>query len=207
MTNTATAPTTSDPPRQTNMHWLAGPPAVAFYLATFGAIVLALDASSRSSLLLIAVTVPIWLLLAAIWLIRFGLAMWQTRAHLSTGHWARWLAVPLVLGMVFTIACTGEVREARWDLSRGPLDQMAADVMAGGSLDRGWVGLYDVATVERTANGFWFVIDDNGLGRWGFAYSPVGEPKESDGNYSPLWQGASFEHLDGPWWIFTQEWD
>ncbi len=30
-------------------------------------------------------------------------------------------------------------------------------------------------------------------------------PRED--NYSGLWTGAWFEHLDGPWWIFHQSWD
>jgi hypothetical protein len=126
---------------------------------------------------------------------------------MSAAAWARWLAIPLALALMFGITRTDAVKQARFDLSRGALDQMAGDVMDGGSLDRGWVGLYNVGTAERTANGFWFVIDDSGLGRWGLAYSPNGEPKESDANYDPLWTGAWFEHLDGPWWIFQQEWD
>jgi len=44
-------------------------------------------------------------------------------------------------------------------------------------------------------------------GRWGLAYSPDGEPMESEENYSGLWTSAWFEHLDGPWWIVQQEWD
>ena len=84
---------------------------------------------------------------------------------MSAAHWARWLAIPVALGLVFAITRTDAVKQARFDFSRGALDQMAADVMAGGSLDRGWVGLYNVGAAERTANGFWFVIDDSGLGR------------------------------------------
>jgi hypothetical protein len=63
---------------------------------------------------------------------------------------------------------------------------MARDVLAGGSLDRGWVGLYAVGRVERTANGLWFVIDDGVLGHVGLVYSPTGEPKAVD-EESPLW--------------------
>ena len=177
---------------------------MVFYVATLAAIVLALDANSRSSFGLFLITAPIWLLLATIWLVRFVLAMGQTNGHINAAHWARWLAVPLALGLVFGVTRTLFVRDARFDLSRGPLDQMAAEVIAGGSLDRGWVGLYDVGTVERTANGFWFVIDNSGFGRWGLAFSPEGEPKLSEASDRPP-QDARFEHLDGPWWIFTQE--
>jgi hypothetical protein len=180
---------------------------VWFYLVTLGAILIALDANSRSSFWLLLITAAIWLILATVWLIRFVVAIRVNRGHMSPAIWARWLVIPLALGLVFGITRTDAVKDSRFDLSRGALDQMANDVMAGGSLDRGWVGLYNVGTAERTANGFWLVIDDSGLGRWGYAYSPDGEPKESETNYHPLWTGAWFEHVDGPWWIFQQAWD
>jgi hypothetical protein len=184
-----------------------GPPGLRFNLVTFGAILLALYTNSSGSLWLLFLTAPIWVVLAAIWLIRFLLAVRGNRGRMSTAHWARWLAIPLALGLVFGITRTDALIQARFDLSRGALDQMAADVTAGGSLDRGWVGLYSVGTAERTANGFRFVVNDDGLGRWGLAYSPAGEPKESEANSSPAWGGAWFQHLDGPWWVFMQEWD
>lgn len=207
MTNSTTAGTTYEASAAPVPRRIIGPPGVWFYLVTVGAILLALDANSRDSPWLFLVTAPIWLILAAIWLIRFGVAVRENRGRMSAMHWARWLAIPLALGLVFGITRTDAVKQARFDFSRGALDQMAADVMAGGSLDRGWVGLYDVGAAERTANGFWFVIDDSGLGRWGLAYSPSGEPKESEDNFDPLWTGAWFEHLDGPWWMFFQSWD
>jgi hypothetical protein len=178
-----------------------------FYVVTLGAILLALDTNSRASISGLLLTAPIWLLLAVIWLLRFGLAVRANRGRMSAAHWARWLVIPLALGLVFGITRTDAVKDARFDLSRGALDQMAVDVTASGSLDRGWVGLYNVGTAQRTANGFWFVIDDSGIGRWGLAYSPDGEPKESNDTFDPLWTGAQFEHLDGPWWIFSQSWD
>jgi hypothetical protein len=206
VTSTTTA-TTLETPRAPGSRRIIGPPGLLFYIVTLGAILLALDANSRDSFWLFLLSAPIWLLLAAIWLFRFGLAVRANRGRMSAAHWARWLAIPLALGLVFGITRTDAVKDARFDLSRGALDQMALDVMASGSLDNGWVGLYNVGTAERTANGFWFVIDDSGLGRWGLAYSPNGEPKESEDNYDPLWTGAEFEHLDGPWWIFSQSWD
>jgi hypothetical protein len=184
-----------------------GPPGIWFYVVTLGAILLALDANSRDSFWLFAVTAPIWLALAVVWLVRFAYAVRANGARFSPAVWARWLVIPVGLGLVFAITRTDAVKQARFDLSRDALDHMAGEVAAGGSLDRGWVGLYDVGTAERTANGFRFVIDDNGLGRWGLAYSPDGQPQESEANFDPLWTGAWFEHLDGPWWIFRQEWD
>jgi hypothetical protein len=199
--------TTLDTPPASGSRRINRPPGLVFYLVTVGAILLALDANSRDSFWLFLLAAPIWLLLGATWLLRFGLAIRGNRGRMRAAHWSRWLAIPLALGLVFGLTRTDAVKQGRFDLSRGGLDQMARDVMAGGSLDRGWVGFYAVGTAERTANGFWFVIDDSGLGRWGLAYAPAGVPKEAENNFNPLWTGASFEHLDGPWWTFTQSWD
>jgi hypothetical protein len=119
-----------------------------------------------------------------------------------------WLAIPLALGLVFALTRTDILIQARFDFRGARSKRWPATSRAGGSLQRGWVGLYDVGTAERTDNGFWFAIDDSGLGRWGLAYSPDGQPKESDENFGGrLGTGASFEHLDGPWWTFQQAWD
>jgi hypothetical protein len=186
---------------------LAGPPGALFYLVVIVAILVAVDASTRKSLGMLLVGAPLWLVIAGVWFVRFVVALWDTRARMPVVQWARWLAIPLVLGLVFAAARTDALFRARFDLSRGALDAMAQEIEAGGSLERGWVGLYGVGRVERTGNGFWFVIDDSGLSRWGLAYSREGEPKESEDNFSPLWTGAWFEHLAGVWWTFVQSWD
>jgi len=195
------------PARPTARRRLAHPPGVLFYLVTVGAILLAVDANTRQSLALLLLAVPIWFGLAGIWAIRFVIALNETRGRMSAAHWARWLAIPLALGLVFAIARTTVLIQGRFELSRGALEEMAHDIEAGGPLERGWVGLYDVGVAERTDNGFWFTVDDSGLGRWGLAYSTDGEPTESEESYSPLWTGASFDHIDGPWWTFRQAWD
>jgi hypothetical protein len=208
MTNTTTAASTHGSRQPAVARKLAGPPGVLFYVVTMGAIVLAIDANTRQSLGLLLLSVPIWLSLAGMWTVRFFMALRETRARMRAAHWARWLAIPLALGLVFALTRTDLLIQGRFDLSRGALDEMARDIEAGGSLQRGWVGLYDVAMAERTDNGFWFVVDDSGLGRWGLAYSPSGEPKEAEVNFGDgLWTGASFEHLDGRWWTFQQAWD
>jgi hypothetical protein len=207
MTNPATVVTATEAPRQSAARNLAGPPGVLFYLVTIGVILLGIDANTRQSLGLLLLTVPVWLGLAGVWSVRFLMALRETSAKMRAADWARWLAIPLALGLVFALTRTDILIQGRFDLSRGALDEMARDIEAGGSLQRGWVGLYDVGMAERTDNGFWFEIDDSGLGRWGLAYSPDGEPKESEETYTGLWTGATFEHLHGPWWTFQQEWD
>jgi len=167
------------------------------------------DTGSRNMIVNVGplIAAAIWTILAGVWFAQFWIAQAPGRRPMTRQDRFRWLAIPVALGLVFALTRTDAVKEARFGLSRGALDEMAANVMAGGPLERGWVGLYDVGTVERTANGFWFVLADDGLARIGIAYAPTGEPIESDANYSPLWQAALFEHLDGPWWAFAQGWD
>jgi len=166
-------------------------------------VLVAVDADSRGSFPSLLVIGPL-IALAVVWLIRAARVPWpQTPIRTRI----RWLAIPALLVVVFALTRSDLLKDARFNLSRGELDDMATDVMGGGPADRGWVGLYGVGTIERLANGFRFVLADNGLSRFGLAYAPSGEPLESEANVDPLWQPAEFEHLDGPWWWFAQGWD
>ena len=187
--------------------WAVGPPGALFHLATGIAIVIALDANNRMSFITFMIAGPIWLLIAAAWLGRFAWTVSRIRGQMPLADQVRWLAIPVAMGLVFLVTRTDMVFQARLNLSRGPLDEMATEVMAGGSTERGWVGLYNVGAVERTANGFRFEVDDSWLYRHGFAYSPEGEPKLTEANYSPLWAGTSTESIGGGWWLWTEEWD
>jgi hypothetical protein len=187
--------------------WRGGPPGILFYVATIAGAVLALDANSRGSLGALLLAVPLWLALAVVWLIRFVTAARRTRLRMSATDWFRWLAIPIVMGFVFLVTRTDAVVNARFDLSRGSMDQVATEVMSGGSTDPGWVGLYDVSEVQATANGMRFVIEDNGFSRRGFAYSPDGEPVLTEENYSPIWTDTTFKPAGGNWWFWSESWD
>ena len=113
------------------------------------------------------------------------------------------------MGTVFALSLTGAFVEARLGASRNAMDQMAADVLAGGSATRGWVGLFDVGTVDLTENGLRFIVDEDTLGRWGYAYSSAGEPvfNEDADEEAGLWTGAWFEPVGDGWWEWMQGWD
>ena len=186
-----------------------GPPGLALTAFAVAAVLLALDGSSRRSLGVMLLSAPLWLGVAVVWLLRFLAAANAARWRFPVSVWARWAFIPVALGAVSIVAFTEVPFEARLALSRGAMDQMAAEVAAGGSANRGWVGLYDTGTVLRTENGVRFVVDDSSLGRWGFAYSTSGEPifiddEEEDAG---LWTGAWFESIGGGWWKWTQAWD
>jgi hypothetical protein len=183
------------------------PPGVLFYLATAVAIVITLDANSRKSLGMFIIAATIWLVIAAVWLGRFALALSRSEPPMSLLQWARWLSLPFAMGLMVLVTRTDAPFDARLALSRGAMDEMAAEVISGDSAHPSWVGMYAVTELERTANGVRFVVDDSGLVRRGFAYSPEGEPELSEANYSPLWTGATFEPVGGGWWMWTETWD
>ncbi len=112
----------------------------------------------------------VWVAIAVVWCLRLALTAARSGLRMPVAAWARWMTIPAAMGLVFVIGLSGVLFGERFAASRGALDRMAAEVMAGGSTERGWVGLYDVGQVERTANGFRFVIDDSGLFRIGVAY-------------------------------------
>jgi hypothetical protein len=186
-----------------------GPPGIIFFAATIAAVVLAVDTNTRGSLGMLLVTAPIWLALAVAWFVRWAIAGTRARWRLSPSAWARWLAIPLVLGVVFAITRTDVLIDARFNLSRDAMNALARDISAGGSRSRGWVGLYAVGTIDLTENGFRFVVDDSGLGRSGFAYATAGQPAfvEDEGEAAGVWTGPSFQSIGDGWWRWTEEWD
>jgi hypothetical protein len=184
-----------------------GPPRVLFGVATTLAILMALDANSRQALVMLLIAAPLWLIVAATWLVGFLVVARRTRLRMSVADWARWVVIPVAMGLVFLLTRSHMLFDARLSLSRPALDEMAADVMAVGPTDRGWVGLYDVGTVEPTANGVRFVVDDSALYRFGLAYARDGEPELTEANYSPLWSSTGLKPLGGGWWLWTEEWD
>jgi hypothetical protein len=168
---------------------------------------MALDAASRSSFFAMMIAVPLWLLLAAVWATRLAATVTGGGLRMSAAAWARWLLVPAAMGTAFALSLSDVPFEVRLALSRDAIDQMAADVMAGGSTERGVVGLYIVGHVETTANGIRFVLEDSGLSRHGLAYATDGEPRLTDDNYSPLWTSPLFHPVGANWWLWSEGWD
>ena len=137
----------------------------------------------------------LWTLMALIWLVRFVGAVWSRRLRLPPAHWIRWLAIPTIMALVFMYTRTEEPFNLRLSLSRDGMNQAAAEVMAGGSTDRGWIGLYPVQQVERIKHGMRFLIADAGfIDRVGLAFSTDSSPEGVEGTdeYEPIG--------DGWWW-------
>lgn len=183
---------------------LLGPPGTLFYVTAAIAVVVALDANSRASLKMLFFALPIWLVLAGIWVLRFGGAVRTQRLRFSLSHWLRWLVIPAGLGLVYLLIRSDVPFDVRLAASRGAMDRVRAEVMAGKAIDRAWIGLYPVQAIQRIPNGMRFVIDDSGLLSAGFAYATAGEPVSDD---NPLWCCDAYLPVGDGWWFWSREWD
>jgi hypothetical protein len=178
-------------------YWLWRPPGALFYVAVVLAAVMGLWVSSIQSVVGSWGFQAIWIALAGVWFIRvLGAAVVQ-RLRFGVVEWIRWLAVPAILGVVVAITQASAPFDVRLSLSRAGMDEAAAEVMAGGTTDRQWIGLWPVQDVERIPGGMRFIVMGGGfIDRWGFAYSQTGDrPAIMDGE-------DRYERLDGDWWLW-----
>ena len=176
-----------------------GPPGIALWAGTAVAILLALDANSLESFSIAALALTVSTVVAGIWLIRFVAATRATGLRRPIRHWLRWLAIPLAFAVAVALTRTSIPSDVRFALSRGALDQAAAEIVAGGSTDRGWIGLYPAEQAERTANGMRFLIPGAGfIDQVGMAWSANGEPAGVDGT-------DEYHELEGGWWTWISK--
>jgi hypothetical protein len=165
--------------------------------ATLVAIGVWFEASTRDAFVGLLVASVLVGLVGLVWLIRFVAALVKTRGRMG-GSWFRWLIVPALLLGAQVLDAPFEIRMA---LSRPAMDQAAAEIIAGGSTDRSWIGLWPVSLVEPTADGISFVIAASGfLDQVGMVYSPSGMPADSGDE-------VEYRDLGGGWWRYTDSWD
>ena len=179
-----------------------GAPGIVFLLLVVAAIVVAIDANTRSSLGAFLVALPAWMAIALVWSLRMGIGISQRGLRMPATHWVRWLSIPVAMGTVFALTRTDALFDLRFELSRPALDAMAADVLGGGPEGRGWVGLYEVGRVEVAPKGLRFVIDRS-FGRIGLAWSPDSDPQAAD---SGTWCCATYEPMGDGWWYWYEPW-
>jgi hypothetical protein len=177
------------------------PPGTRFYVAVAFAVLVGVWVSSIQDFGGALLTALIWGLLAVAWGLRLLGALVTSRAHLTVAEWARWLGVPLVLSVVFAWVQSGGPFELRLALSRAAMDQAAAEIIAGASTNRGWIGLWPVEDLERLPGGIRFIVSGCGfIDRCGFAYS-------TSGSIADLADPAGenrYEHLEGNWFMWIE---
>ena len=174
---------------------------------------LALTAAALLALSAWAVSVPgsyfsaslllplVWFVLAIVWT---GWVIYIAALHrlaFSRREVVRLLWAPLLGVIAVAVVESGVAFDARYAASKGAMNTVAREISAGSRSPQGIqrIGLWDVEKVERVRGGMRFLVDGTGfLDPVGFAYSPRGKP--------PIIGEDFYEHLDGPWWIWTESW-
>ncbi|MEV4353255.1 hypothetical protein [Nonomuraea sp. NPDC049625] len=134
-----------------------------------------------------------------VWTARFlvGLLRSDGRAGLRR-HWLRWACAPVIGVAVVGLVYTDLPFAARFAFSEASLEQLARTVASGdeaGGHDDQWAGLYPLTSIERIEGGARFLVSDTGfLDRYGFAWSPGGEPPDES--------HTGYTHIRGPWYVW-----
>jgi hypothetical protein len=109
-------------------------------------------------------------------------------------------------GVIMLVVATGTFGAVALDLpftvrlalSRPAMDSVAAEILAGGTAERSWIGLWPVAHIEAFDGGMSFFIDGSGfMTRVGLAYSPGVAPPDPDGD-------LEYVDLGRGWWRWTE---
>ncbi|MDP9861741.1 MULTISPECIES: hypothetical protein [Streptosporangium] len=195
------------PPEQPGL-----PPLIRALIGPPGRLLLPATALA-GSLLMYGVSVPgdyfltvmlagfLCLVLAIVWIPRFVVAL--LRADGRPGlrrHWLRWAAAPVMGAAVTGLLYFDVPATARFALSEASLERFARAVAAGEELEVGgrWVGLYTLDWAERTDGVVRFLVAGTGfIDRYGFAWSPGGEPPDD--------YGGAYHHLRGPWYEWRED--
>lgn len=168
-----------------------------------------LDAATIPTFANLAVMVILWMGVATAWLSGSPGSAWQARALLSGPDRLRWLAVPILVLLTILAAQSGVATRARFELSRGPLDRLAAAIAAGRETFPDRVGLYQVTRVQGSARHVRVDIEGLGLYEGNLFLSSRAFVWLEDRTVSATELDADcdchHEALGGGWWAVTGE--
>jgi hypothetical protein len=144
----------------------------------------------------------VWSGVACYWLLGLpATVIWERR--LPDRHsWPQWLVIPVTVAATAALWQTGAALQARFLLSQPAMSEMATSILAspeGREISDRRVGLYWAKDIERVRGAVRFHVAASGFGNsTGFAYSPEREP--------PNLGEDTYEHLQGPWWLWHESW-
>lgn len=191
-------PAPADAPKA-SLVGLLGPPGILMIAATAVVVVLWIEASSRYSMIGGTLSLLVVGLIGLIWLIRFVAAGVKTRGRMSSRSWVCWLIVPALLIGAEVLTAFDVPFQARLALSRPAMDRVAVEIIAGGTTDRDWIGMWPVLLVEPIDGGVMFLIEGSGfLDKVGLAYSVSGPPADP-------WGDIEYTDVGGGWWQWWSE--
>jgi hypothetical protein len=144
----------------------------------------------------LATIIPVtlaWSVVLFVWLFRFVAALGEgTLARRDAGRWALGPGLFLV---AWIVVFGGWALVARVAMSKDALDAAADAALAGGAIDRGWIGLYRIADVSTNDGSVRFeVVDHAALVR-----DPPAEEPSAVVWYEPVFGRWSIEHTTFGW--------
>ncbi len=135
----------------------------------------------------------VWLVAGITWLARF---IWIVLVRRTKGRWASWFFAPVVVTVsALAIHLNGPFL-VRFQLSEPAMTRFAKQALVQQApTTPGRIGLWEVGRVETFDGGVRFTVAGAGfIDEDGFAYSPGARP--------PTRGDDSYEHLDGPWYLW-----
>ena len=143
----------------------------------------------------------VWIALFAAWAMRTAVVAFRRRP-LPRGRLVVWAVLVPALVVATAAAVWIELPfRVRYEVSEDAMNRVASEVVRGerdpATIRR--IGLWEVDRAERVRGGMRFLVSGTGfLDPIGFAYSPAGPP--------PVIGEDSYEHLDGPWYLWIESW-
>ena len=173
-------------------------PALIAIAATLLSAAVALEASSRTSPFQLAIAAVVLVVLSLGWLLNLA-AIWRNvRRKTVLALQLRGIIMLVVAAGTFGSVALDLPFKTRLALSRPAMDMVAAEILAGGTTERSWIGLWPVEHVEVFDGSMSFFIDGSGfMTRVGLAYSPKDAPPDPDGF-------VEYVDLGGGWWRWTE---
>jgi hypothetical protein len=177
------------------------PPGWLFYLVTVVAVLVVFEAVSQPAMGTAMLGAAAFISVGLAWVLRLVRVAHRGRLRATRADALRWLGVPVILVLAYLAAESDVVTAVRFEVSRGAMDALAADVMAGRQRPPGLVGLYGVRRIEDNEDSVRVVVggvmfDDVGF-EW-FA-DPDITRREAEQRCR-----CEYAPLGGGWWSVTQ---
>ena len=176
-------------------------PGWILYIASFVVVGLAAEAASQPDLRSAMILGAAWMGLGLAWVATIGVSLVLRRPGWSVAHLVRWLGVPALLLFAAALMVTDVAMQVRFELSRGAMDALVADVRTGHDPIPDTAGLFHVKFVDELSGGVQVFVGSvwwDQVGFWWFADPAgpdLGRGVGCDCDLSPL---------GGGWWSFVE---
>lgn len=176
-------------------------PGLIQYIASIVVVALAAEAASQPDLVSTMLFGLTWVGVGLAWVALVGVSLVLRRPGWSAVHVVRWLGVPALLLLAAGLMVTDVAMQVRFELSRGAMDALVADVRTGRDPDPDSAGLFHVTFVDELSGGVQVFVGSvwwDHVGFWWFA-----DPEGPDFRRG-VGCDCDLSPLGGGWWAFVE---